>query len=104
MNDGHDEANCPNLHPAFGYTAKAYTISGGSVAFERWFREVFSVQNPNAGKDFDFSTIIMEGEELLEVLQHNPYLSIESLESLFEASRAEAPAVLSNNAERTDLS
>lgn len=88
MNDEHDETTCPELHTSIDYSVRAYTVNAGALAFEAWFKTVFSVQNPTAARDFEFERKEFEGESVIELLAHNPsFFTVDVLEALWMASR-----------------
>jgi hypothetical protein len=88
----HDEAECRNLHAKIQFTIRGYSLSKGAIEFEAWFNTVFKVQSKTS-EDFVFSRTNDDGEELLEVMQHNPYFSIDALECIFIAYQVEQTTI-----------
>lgn len=81
----HDtDCDCLFLNSEIDYHVRVYLMDHATVKFITWFDTVFSKQMPTAAKDFDFEIKIgPDGQEMLEVLQHSPMLTVDALESLF---------------------
>ena len=84
----HDESECMNLHPEFGYTIRVYKITKGALAFERWYNTIFVHENPRLN-DFEFRHDDLEGIEMIEIMQHNPFFNVDSLEQIFQGYQIE---------------
>lgn len=88
MDNSHDESQCEALHEATTFTIRLYSASKGSREFEAWYKDVFCVENMPHAEDFEFKPYFPSAEEeMLEVTQHCPFFSIDTLEYMFERYR-----------------
>lgn len=85
--DDHDELICPGLHEIAFYTVKAFGISKGSLDLEKWFKTVFTEQNPQIAGGFEISRDEFEGKEVIELVQYDEDFSMNSLIMMFDQYR-----------------
>ncbi len=85
--ENHDESSCPHIHALFSFTITVLHRNKGAEDFAKWFEAVFSRQHPNAKSDFALECKEEAEGPVLEIVQHNPMFTTDSLISLFEADR-----------------
>lgn len=85
--DEHDDSQCDHLHINADFRIILLGLSKGALDLEKWFNEVFKLQNPNSANDFDIQRYFDAQEEMIEITQHNPMFSFDALQCLFEAHR-----------------
>lgn len=70
------------------YSSRVYRICEASLAFERWFFDVFQPANPGI-HDFELVRVTNGTDEGMELGCFNPRFSPDALETIFEAYQSE---------------
>jgi len=80
----------PQMNELINYTVHVFESEIISESFYKWYKEVFSIEEPNLAGDFEFS--VNENVEfddikkVIEVQALNPYFSLDALFELFKSS------------------